>query len=94
MNVTHDYHQDMPATMNCDKVLKNLYKLLEEDPSTPFCQSLRKHLEACESCAQYHKELKDVIELCRSFPKEPISEDYKEELRRFLLRELQKREAT
>ena len=75
---------------DCDKVLKNLYRLMEEDPATPLCIVLKEHLETCEACAGYYKELKDLVKLCRSSPKSPMPKRHKEELRRFLLRELKK----
>jgi hypothetical protein len=73
---------------NCDQVQRNLYKLLEEDPSSPICQALKAHLEYCEVCAQYYKELADVVELCRAFPEEPLSEEHKHKLKHFLQKEL------
>jgi len=75
---------------NCAKVLKNIHKLLEEDPSIPICQALKAHLEGCEACARYYSELADVVEFCRAFPEEPVSEEHKEKLKRFLQKELKR----
>lgn len=75
---------------DCDKVLKNLYELLEEDGSLPICRVLQAHLDACESCARFYKELTEVVELCRNFPEEPISEEHHNKLKDFLRKELHK----
>jgi len=75
---------------NCAKVLKNIYNLLEEDPSIPICQALKAHVEDCEACARHYKELADVVDLCRAFPEEPVSEEHKERLKHFLRRELKR----
>ena len=73
---------------DCAKVLKNINNLLEEDPSIPICQALKAHMEDCEACAQYYKEFADVVDLCRAFPEEPVSEEHKEKLKHFLRNEL------
>jgi len=75
---------------DCDKVLKNLYRLMEGDPAAPLCVALKEHLKTCEGCARYHNELKNLVKLCRSSPKTRMPGRQKEELRRFLLRELSK----
>ncbi len=75
---------------NCAKVLKNIHKLLEEDPSIPICQALKAHMEDCEACARYYKELQNVVDVCRAFPEEPVSEEHKEKLKRFLQKELKR----
>lgn len=76
--------------VDCNKVLKNIYRLLEEDPATPFCAELNAHLKNCEACARCHKELTELVELCRSSPNIRMQKKHKEELKRFLLRELKK----
>lgn len=76
--------------IDCDKVLKNLYKLLEEDPTTPLCAALKAHLGNCEACARKHEELRKLVELCRSSPRTRMPRKHKEELKSFLLRELKK----
>jgi predicted anti-sigma-YlaC factor YlaD len=76
--------------IDCDKVLKNLYRLLEEDSATPLCVALKAHLQHCEACTRKHDELRGLIELCRSSPKARMPREHKEELKRFLIQALEK----
>lgn len=77
-------------SVKCKEIIKDLHMILEKDRgSDKLCDQIQAHLENCDSCAQQHKELKELVHLCQRFPDVPIPDDQKkkmkEELKKLLL---------
>lgn len=72
----------------CERVIQKMYLILEEEKSESLCESLRVHLDGCESCAKQYKALEDLASLCGQFRSEEIPEDQKRRMKQELLKSL------
>jgi anti-sigma factor (TIGR02949 family) len=72
----------------CRQVVQKMYLILEGDKSESLCESLRVHLDHCESCTRQYKVLEDLVSLCGRFRSEEIPEDQKRQMKKKLLKSL------
>jgi DNA mismatch repair ATPase MutS len=61
----------------CKEVIKNLHRILEQDPTDNLCEKIKAHLKQCTSCAKRYEELEALISLCNRFPAEQIPDEKK-----------------
>jgi len=74
----------------CKETIKNLHRILEDDPSDSLCKKIKEHLKLCPTCSGRYRDLGSLIALCNSFPAEQMPEDrkrlMKEELKKALFK--------
>ncbi len=81
----------------CVAVIKNLHRILEEEPSDRLCEKIRAHLNKCTPCRKQYEALEKLIVLCNRFPEENIPDRQKqlmkEELKKIVFSEATSRNA-
>lgn len=61
----------------CKDVMSYVCADLGEDLNSPRCQEMRKHLETCESCGKYFKNVESTIQFYKKYNVELSDERHK-----------------
>ncbi|TKJ41096.1 hypothetical protein CEE37_05360 [candidate division LCP-89 bacterium B3_LCP] len=65
---------------DCRPIMERLCEALDEDVSSPICQELQAHLDACPDCSLQVDTIKRTVEIYRSLPIENVPEEVEERL--------------
>lgn len=68
----------------CRRVLRNLYRVLDEGSADEVCGEIRSHLEGCRACAGQYEAILRLSQICRELPKATLSELTRERMKKAL----------
>jgi len=66
------------------KILSQICERLDQDPDSPKCREMMKHLEGCPECTAYLKSLRSTVSLYRRYRPPPLSAESRKKLRKVL----------